>query len=110
MKAGAITSQMFRSSNEFCLETYCLNKNTQLTTFLALPNEGKWLVKNTSYDKDKGSIQRINNVEKFKKSMLLKVRRGPREKLQAIIGTNQAKIDDFSDSEEEKVEPQATYS
>lgn len=37
--------------------------------------------------------------------MLLKVRRGPREKLQAIIGTNQAKIDDFSDSEEEKVEP-----
>ena len=36
--------------------------------------------------------------------MLLKVRRGPREKLQAIVGTNQAKIDDFSDSEEEKVE------
>jgi len=31
--------------------------------------------------------------------MLLKVRRGPREKLQAIVGTKKSKLEDFSDSD-----------
>lgn len=43
----------------------------------------------------------IDDIENYKKSMLLKVRRGPREVLQAIVGTNKGKISDFSDSDEE---------
>jgi len=45
------------------------------------------VLKNTSVDKDAG-ITLINDVEYYKKQMILKVRRGPREELQAIIGTN----------------------
>ena len=37
--------------------------------------------------------------------MLLKVRRGPREILQAIVGTNKGKISDFSDTDEETKSP-----
>ena len=71
---------------------------------MALPNEGYWVLKNTSTEKDQG-ITLINDVDSFKKSMLLKVRRGPREKLTAIIGTNVGKVSDFSDSDEETKSP-----
>lgn len=47
---------------------------------MAEPNEGFWVVKNTSID-DEGGITYISDVGEYKKEMLLKVRRGPREKL-----------------------------
>ena len=100
MALGHIQSSIFRSPNEFMLLTFSLCKNTQLTNFLALPNIGMWVLKNTSMEKDQG-ISLIDDIENYKKSMLLKVRRGPREVLQAIVGTNKGKISDFSDSDEE---------
>lgn len=69
-----------------------------------MPNEGCWVQKNTSVEKDQGIIL-IDDVESFKKSMLLKVRRGPREILQAIVGTNKGKVSDFSDTDEETKSP-----
>ena len=80
MRAGAIQSEVYQSASEFTLETYCLGNNTQLTNFISASNEGQWVVKNTSTDRDSG-ITLVADVETYKKSMLLKVRRGPREKL-----------------------------
>ena len=42
----------------------------------------------------------VNDVGSFKRTMLLKVRRGPREKLQAIVGTSKANLSDFTDGED----------
>ena len=80
LRLGTIVSEIYKSASEFSLETYCLGKNSQLVSFLRAPNEGHWITKNTSMDKDCG-ISLIDDIENFKKSMLLKVRRGPREKL-----------------------------
>ena len=44
----------------------------------------------------------IEDIENYKKAMLLKVRRGPREQLQAIVGTNKNRVSDFSDSDSEE--------
>ncbi len=42
----------------------------------------------------------VNDVGSFKRTMLLKVRRGPREKLQAIVGTSKANLSDFTDGDD----------
>ena len=62
MNSGYIQSEIYRKTSEFILDTYSLNKNRQLTGFLALPNEGMWVLKNTSVEKDQG-ITLINNIE-----------------------------------------------
>ena len=78
-----LTSDLFVSPRHFLLETYCLEKNTNLTAFLALPNTGQWILKNTKVieNGESSCITYINDVGNYKKTMLLKVRRGPREKL-----------------------------
>ena len=77
---GSITSPIYRSTSEFILETYCLHKNSHLIGFLARPNDGMWVVKNTSIERDSGIIL-IYDVAEYKQAMLLKVKRGLREKL-----------------------------
>ena len=86
MAVGSLQSEVYRQPQEFIFETYCLAKNSQLTSFLAQENAGMWVLKNTSMDKEAG-ITLIYDVAEYKKSMLHRVRRGPREKLQAIVGT-----------------------
>lgn len=82
MAKKRLTSELFPTARSFLLETYCLEKNTQLTAFLALPNTGQWVLKNTSaLDNGDNCITYINDIGSYKKAMLLKVRRGPREKL-----------------------------
>ena len=98
---GSITSPIYRSTSEFTLETYCLHKNSQLIGFLARPNEGMWVVKNTSIERD-SSIILIYDVAEYKQAMLSKVKRDLREKLQAIVGTNRCTVSDFTDSDEEE--------
>ena len=80
---------------------FCLHKNSQLIGFLARPNEGMWVVKNTSIERD-SSIILIYDVAEYKQAMLSKVKRGLREKLQAIVGTNRCTVSDFTDSDEEE--------
>ena len=87
LRNGSIRSPIYRSTSEFVLETYCLHKNSHLIGFLARPNEGMWVVKNTSIERDSGIIL-IYDVAEYKQAMILKLKRGLREKLQAIIGTN----------------------
>ena len=72
------------SYTHLTLPTYVLAKNSHLHEFLAEANDECWVLKNTSTEADAG-ITLIEDVGQFKKSMLLKVRRGPREKLQAIL-------------------------
>ena len=100
MKKGKVESTLYTSPKEFMLETYQLEKNRQLTTFLAKPNEGFWVLKNTTIiESPDNMITLVNDVGIFKKTMLLKVRRGPREQLQAIVGTGKSNLADFSDDD-----------
>ena len=66
-------------------------------------------MKNTSLVDGDNCINLIGDVNQFKRSMLLKVRKGPREQLQAIIGTGQGTLSGFedvaSDEEEESKRP-----
>ena len=81
MKKKQIESTIFSSAKDFQLETYSLQKNRQLTEFLSRPNEGNWVSKNTSLVDGENCITLIGDVDQFKRSMLLKVRKGPREQL-----------------------------
>lgn len=54
MLAGAIQSEVYRSPEEFTLETFCLSNNTILTKFLQSANTGLWVLKNTSTDTENG--------------------------------------------------------
>lgn len=112
MKKRRIVSEFFPSASSFLLETYCLEKNTQLTAFLALSNSGQWVLKNTSaIDNGDNSITYISDIGAYKKAMLLKVRRGPREKLQAIVASNKPHVSDFEaddTSDEETKTPMRT--
>ena len=109
MAMGLIKSKIYTSTSQFVLDTYSLNKNTQLTTFMALPNYGCWVLKNTSSDKSKG-ITQINDVAVFKYDLLDKAKRGLREQLHAIIGTGITQLDEFIDSDEEETKGPATAS
>lgn len=66
-------------------------------------------MKNTNLVDGDNCINLIGDVNQFKRSMLLKVRKGPREQLQAIIGTGQGNLSGFedvaSDEEEESKRP-----
>jgi hypothetical protein len=116
MKKSVVDSSLFQSPKDFLMETYMLEKNGQVTTFLAKPNEGKWVLKNTTIVEGDNMITLINDVGSFKRTMLLKVRRGPREKLQAIVGTSKANLSDFTDGvdsddvEEKKTAPNVVKS
>jgi len=69
---------------------------------LAKANEGFWVLKNTTIvESPDNMISLVNDVAIFKKTMLLKVRRGPREQLQAIVGTGKPNLPDFSDDDSE---------
>ena len=88
MAKRKIHSEYFLRASDFLQETYFLEKNTQLTAFLSLPNTGYWVLKNTSaMDNGDNCITYLKDVGAYKNNMLLKVRRGPREKLQAIVGS-----------------------
>ena len=63
LKSGAIQSDIFSSPSEFMLETYCLDKNKQLTEFLAKANDGHWVVKNTSLVDGDNNITLIGGVD-----------------------------------------------
>jgi hypothetical protein len=52
MSSGAIVSAFYQSTKEFVLETYRLSKNSHLSAFLANKSKDRWVVKNTSLDKD----------------------------------------------------------
>ena len=104
MRTRAIQSELYSSANDFTIETYCLHKNGQLREFLSQPNEGYWIVKNMSPQEQDTTISLVSDVATFKKNLLLKIKRGAREKLQALIGTNTSgnrTAASFSDSDDD---------
>ena len=86
LRSGRIHSNIYTSPKQFMVETYLLNKNNQLAEFFLLPNEGKWILKNTSQIEGENQVTLINNIDAFKRSMLLKVKRNHRPLLEAMIG------------------------
>ena len=99
---GLIKSKMYTSTREFMLETFWLKKKSQLTAFMGLPNQGLWVLKNTSADKTAG-ITFLSRIDDLKSSILDNVHNRLRTKLRAIIA-GKAKISDFRDSDEEDAE------
>ena len=69
MAIGLIKSSVYRSVSEFTLDTYMLSKNRQLTTFMGLPNEGLWVLKNTTGDKVQG-VTLVANISELKRRIL----------------------------------------
>ena len=103
MAMGLIKSKLYTSTREFTLETFWLKKNSQLTAFMGLPNQGLWVLKNTSADKNAG-ITFLSKIDELKSDILDNVQNRLRTKLRAIVGTGTTKISDFSDSDEEDAE------
>ena len=69
MAMGLIKSNIYHSISEFMLDTFMIRKNTQLTTFMGLPNEGLWVLKNTSGDKNQ-TITFLANIGDLKSHIL----------------------------------------
>lgn len=101
LKSGAIQSCFYSSTSEFILETFKLSKSSHLINFLAKPSKNFWVIKNTSADIELG-ITLVEDVAYYKKQMVFKVRRGPREKLQSILETGCGNLSGFESSDEDK--------
>ena len=74
--------------------------------------EGCWVVKNTDEQIDNNFITLVKDIGQFKNTMLLKVRRGPREKLQELVNSKKGSqgFADFSDSDSDAEEEAKTMS